>query len=432
MRSDARALALTLTGSAALALVGALGSCATRGSVSIPSFGEASLIRGAAAPAADGLKRLSGVYGAGSGALPGEVVVRGTRDTLSVFTSTKVAYAITKPGCLEGGTRLVFEGHWRHALNTETGLVRLELLPREAARAVCAGDLAAMPPDFRLEGATGNGSDLPSDRVTFPHVREVAPVPTGFIIAAHHGACRTIDECGVSENSLESIRAVESYGASAVELDVRLTRDGVPILFHDETLSPRLTNGPYCHGPVAELPLAHLRANCTLEYGERVPTLEEALSVALSETELVGLWLDVKVVEALEPTMELAARTRRLAAERGRAFQVAVGLSERDILDAFLRVPKDKRVPCLVELEPSDVLRAGCIAWAPRWTRGPMKEEVARLQAQGIGVYFWTIDEAEYLDLFVQTARPNGLLSDRAGLVLHRFHTLYAPDGRWP
>jgi glycerophosphoryl diester phosphodiesterase len=61
-----------------------------------------------------------------------------------------------------------------------------------------------------------------------------------------------------------------------------------------------------------------------------------------------------------------------------------------------------------------------------------MKADVARMQAQGIRVYFWTLDEVEFLDLFAEEARPNGILTDRAGLVLHRFHTRYAPSGTWP
>jgi glycerophosphoryl diester phosphodiesterase len=38
------------------------------------------------------------------------------------------------------------------------------------------------------------------------------------------------------ENTLDSIRSALSRGADAVEVDVRLTRDGVPVLLHDETL----------------------------------------------------------------------------------------------------------------------------------------------------------------------------------------------------
>ena len=44
------------------------------------------------------------------------------------------------------------------------------------------------------------------------------------------------DPYRVRENTLASIRSAFARGADAVEIDVRLTRDGVPVLLHDETL----------------------------------------------------------------------------------------------------------------------------------------------------------------------------------------------------
>ncbi|OIJ89570.1 glycerophosphodiester phosphodiesterase [Streptomyces colonosanans] len=38
------------------------------------------------------------------------------------------------------------------------------------------------------------------------------------------------------ENTIDSLRSALDRGADAVEIDVRLTRDGVPVLLHDETL----------------------------------------------------------------------------------------------------------------------------------------------------------------------------------------------------
>ncbi|MGI5445785.1 glycerophosphodiester phosphodiesterase [Streptomyces sp. CA-243310] len=44
------------------------------------------------------------------------------------------------------------------------------------------------------------------------------------------------DPYRVRENTLDSIRSAFARGADAVEIDVRLTRDRVPVLLHDETL----------------------------------------------------------------------------------------------------------------------------------------------------------------------------------------------------
>ncbi|WP_217234602.1 glycerophosphodiester phosphodiesterase [Streptomyces sp. AC555_RSS877] len=48
---------------------------------------------------------------------------------------------------------------------------------------------------------------------------------------AHRG-----DPYRVRENTIDSLRSALRLGADAVEIDVRLTRDGVPVLLHDQTL----------------------------------------------------------------------------------------------------------------------------------------------------------------------------------------------------
>jgi glycerophosphoryl diester phosphodiesterase len=82
---------------------------------------------------------------------------------------------------------------------------------------------------------------------------------------AHRG-----DPYRFRENTTGSLRAALGLGADAVEFDVRLTRDGVPVLLHDETLT-RLWE---LDRPLAALSAAEVRG--VTEGG--VPTLEEALA----------------------------------------------------------------------------------------------------------------------------------------------------------
>ena len=72
------------------------------------------------------------------------------------------------------------------------------------------------------------------------------------------------------ENTLHSLRTALELGADAVEIDVRLTRDGVPVLLHDETLK-RLWE---VDRPVLALTAAELSEVTA----ERVPTLAAALA----------------------------------------------------------------------------------------------------------------------------------------------------------
>ena len=85
------------------------------------------------------------------------------------------------------------------------------------------------------------------------------------MIYGHRGAA-SVD---VPENTLASIRRALAHGADGVEVDVRLTRDGVPVLAHDAGLwrtagvDRELSGVDY-----ADLPAVR---------GEQVPTLAEAL-----------------------------------------------------------------------------------------------------------------------------------------------------------
>jgi glycerophosphoryl diester phosphodiesterase len=403
--------------------------------VAHPTFADGGLLAGATPMSASSLASLQGTWSVGAGAdrFGPVVAISGAGETVSIFAARNDGYAVLRAGCVEGGARLVLEGTWRYAKTTDTGLIRLFVEPPELAQSLCAGAESLSTP--QLSGALGEGYDLPSEGVSLAY-RAPLRQQEGrlFRVVAHRGGCRTSDDCGASENSVEVIRLAQSLGATAVEVDVRLTSDGVPILYHDDSFNARLVRGEYCHGPVEEFTFAHVRALCTLRYGEQIPTLEEALRAMVEDTTLRGLWMDLKTPAAVGPASALASQYMDLAEQQGRQVSIVTGLGEREIYDAFISAGLAGQVPCLVELEPSDVRAAGCKIFAPRWTRGPMPETVRAMQAEGRLVTFWTLDEADFIDLFLRDAVPNGLLTNRPGLVFHRFQMIgtLPPEGTEP
>src|SRR5687767_14778811 len=96
-------------------------------------------------------------------------------------------------------------------------------------------------------------------------------------IVGHRGAA------GVApENTLPSFEAAWAAGVAWVETDVRLTRDGVPVLLHDASLGRTTTR----HGLVRAVTWDELggvdagaRFSAAFE-GTRVPRLEELLAAA--------------------------------------------------------------------------------------------------------------------------------------------------------
>ncbi|MFH8803701.1 glycerophosphodiester phosphodiesterase [Streptomyces sp. NPDC017936] len=93
---------------------------------------------------------------------------------------------------------------------------------------------------------------------------------------AHRG-----DPYRFRENTLASLRAALALGADAVETDVRLTRDGVPVLLHDDTLK-RLWERDR---PLLSLSAAEVRGLT----GGGVPTLQEALAATEGSRMMVDL-----------------------------------------------------------------------------------------------------------------------------------------------
>lgn len=97
-----------------------------------------------------------------------------------------------------------------------------------------------------------------------------------FTVIAHRGA-----SAYYPENTLMSFEGAISMGADMVELDVRLTKDGDVVVFHDEKIS-RCTNGK---GRIADHTMIELHA---LDAGSwfdkkyqaaKIPTLMEVLSL---------------------------------------------------------------------------------------------------------------------------------------------------------
>jgi glycerophosphoryl diester phosphodiesterase len=171
---------------------------------------------------------------------------------------------------------------------------------------------------------------------------------------------------------------------------------------------------------VSNFTWAHVTQLCKLRYGEWIPRLDEALRTVVEETQLVGLWLDVKTPAGMNAALPLVRKWNQVAAARGRNLRIVIGLSTEDLVNAWLGLTDVSDIECLVEIGVNELHQSGCRIWGPRWTLGPMASTVAELQAEGHTVAFWTLDEEPFIDLFIRQARPNGLLTNRPGLVLQR------------
>ncbi len=238
-------------------------------------------------------------------------------------------------------------------------------------------------------------------------------IPT---IIGHRGA-RT----NAPENTLAGLRRAHEEGATWVEFDVKLTRDGVAILIHDETID-RTTDGT---GAVRDLTLAEIQrvdAGCPAVFGdrfrgERIPTLEESL--ALLRDLGMGFNLEVKPCPGLE------AETSRVAlAVVGRVWPTGLPVPlissfKAASLEAARAAAPDLPRGYLAErLEDDWISRArdlGCATIHPGF-RHLTRAQVEAAHAAGMPVLVWTVnDPARAVELRGWGA--DSLISDVPGAI---------------
>jgi glycerophosphoryl diester phosphodiesterase len=408
----------------------------------VPSFSDGGLIRDGQALERQQLYAFEGLFDLlqGTDLFGSDASVRSSRGTVSILSDRDAGFAVLEAACLPD-QRVVVEGYWQYPTLVRTGLVRLFVEPPELAQALCAGEMSAAVQGLVLSGHYGNGDEFPQKPLRLSWQRELKPWRGRFYTVAHHGACEITDHCGVTPNSVETLRLSERTGANGVEVDVRVTRDQVPILFHDPMFTDALVQGLFCNGAVADTSLAELRANCALKYGEAVPMLSEVLDAIVDETEIEAVYLDMKVPEAVLPSARLVSaalarvRDQNAGVTPGteRALGIVIAIPKDDVLKAWheakatlasegLEVP-----PCLVEYDPGLVLSEGCVAWGPTWTSGPQAENVQTVRAGGAGTVFWTINQMDFIDEFLELAQPNGIISSRPAMLFHRYQKIGTP-----
>ena len=115
------------------------------------------------------------------------------------------------------------------------------------------------------------------------------------------------------ENSLQAIANAGERGADYAEIDIRLTADGTPVVFHDRRTGRLAADG-------RDVPVSSLSTRALLHMPMRqrnedfhVPTLDEAIATAQHANDHLGLLLDLKTgsKQARKLTNAVAERVRR-------------------------------------------------------------------------------------------------------------------------
>lgn len=228
------------------------------------------------------------------------------------------------------------------------------------------------------------------------------------------------------ENTMESFRQAIAGGAECVELDVRLSADGVPVVMHDATLD-RTTD---ISGAVASLSAdrmqaANAAARFTLDGGRTFPYRDKGLRVPRLEdvlTELVDvpLLLEIKSAQASAVTRHLierhGAEARCViesfdarALEPFRGSRIAIGASRADAARLIHRIVTRRPVRSL----PYSVM---CLPPRVRGVPVPIASLVNLTRPAGCLIHVWTINDPD-VARHLWSIGVHGIVSDDPTLI---------------
>jgi len=239
--------------------------------------------------------------------------------------------------------------------------------------------------------------------------------PDGVLAFAHRGGAYHPEIEGL-ENTVAAFRHATELGYRYLETDVRATRDGVLLAFHDSVLD-RVTDRK---GAIADLLYADVRA-ALIGGREQVPTLarlfdefpDALFNLDLKSSTAVRPLADfIRAREAQDRVLVGSFSPRRLAEFR-RLTEGRVATSAHPLeVAAYLLVPSGRLADLLT--------RRRVQALQIPHRRGPLtvasRRLVARAHRAGKHVHVWTIDDpAEMRALLARGV--DGLITDRTDVL---------------
>jgi glycerophosphoryl diester phosphodiesterase len=245
---------------------------------------------------------------------------------------------------------------------------------------------------------------------------------TDFLRIAHRGAS---GEC--PENTRVAFRRAIEQSAGMIECDLQLTADGHVVVFHDWKVD-RTTNGK---GSLASLSLDDLRSLDAGAWrserfrGERVPTLEELLELALPHTQLN---LELKCRAGAETAHLLAMTAIAAVSQRDGFAGVIFSSFDVETLEAVRDVSPYAQIGLLWSVPPFDLAwelarDLGAIAFHPD-VATVTPELVGRAHDHGLAVHVWTVNDVTRMVELVRMG-VDGIFSDFPGRMLEaRAHLL--------
>ncbi|MFM7014083.1 MAG: glycerophosphodiester phosphodiesterase family protein [Actinomycetota bacterium] len=239
-------------------------------------------------------------------------------------------------------------------------------------------------------------------------------------ILAHRGFTYSGMTQIADENTLRAFELALSMGADYLETDIQLTKDAIPVLYHDGSLK-RLTGK---ETKVSKLSWNELRA-ISLPHGGSIPSLEEALK-AFPEAKFN---LDLKTPFAVIPATNLIANLQaenrvllssfseqtRLSALARFDYPVATSPGSSKVIRIYAQARFKNNLSNL--LAGVNALQVPISAYGIDFTHPSFVEKILEENKE---LHYWTINDPHQMQKLFSLG-ATGIVTDRTDLAIAAF-----------
>lgn len=350
-------------------------------------------------------------------------VMKWNQNKLTLFSNRNGNYAVMDVGINLSDSSIKMAGYWRSPMNNEEGKLYLTITKQNGADDIISKKFTVsklIGQNISIDGKTAE-IELSFERFFSNKVLNNLK----FSIIAHRAGGRNSDNIPFAENSIELVKRASEMGASGVEIDVKLTKDNIPVVYHDDDINIRLTQKGPVVGNIEDFNYEFLRRYVRLVDGQNIPTLEEMLNTIIDSTDIRFVWLDNKGGNERFFSYTLPVMYKALLKARGRNSSILIlnGLPTEEIATEFSKVPNNKDRPNLCEISFARSKELNSAVYAPRWTLGTLDNEVAEAHALNMKVVCWTVDLSTVMKKYIQVGNFDGILTNYPSILAYEFYS---------
>jgi glycerophosphoryl diester phosphodiesterase len=345
------------------------------------------------------------------------------QNKLSIFSNRNGNYAVLDVGINYADSSIKMAGYWRSPLTQEEGKLYLTITKGNGASEILAKQFTVSK--WLGQNITRDNKSSDIELVFERFFSNKVLANAKFSIIAHRAGGRNSDNIPFAENSIELVKRASEMGANGVEIDIKLTKDNVPIVYHDDDINIRLTQKGPVIGNIEDFNYEFLQRYVRLVDGQTIPTLEDMLNTIIDSTDIKFVWLDNKGGSERIFSYTLPIMYKAIQKAKGKNNDIIIlnGIPTEEIATEFLKVQNSKDRPNLCEISFVRAKELNSVVYAPRWTLGTLDAEIAEAHSRNMKVVTWTVDLNTVMKKYISVGNFDGILTNYPSILAYEFYS---------